>query len=69
MGYTMTNGFIVKVKEQNRDNEADIPAFPTIALPMMAIIGLALIFRRKEESDSLFLFYCCALFYPNPALP
>jgi len=44
----MTDGFIVKVKEQNRDNEADIPALPTIVLPMMAIIGLALIFRREE---------------------
>lgn len=30
------------------DNNGAIPEFPTIALPMLAIIGLALIFRRKE---------------------
>ncbi|WP_407355926.1 PEF-CTERM sorting domain-containing protein [Methanolobus sp. WCC5] len=29
-------------------NNGKIPEFPTIALPMLAIIGLALIFRRKE---------------------
>ncbi|MDP2218482.1 MAG: hypothetical protein Q8J68_14490 [Methanolobus sp.] len=30
------------------DNNGAIPEFPTIALPMLAIIWLALIFRRKE---------------------
>lgn len=28
--------------------QADIPEFPTIALPMAAIIGLAFIFRKRE---------------------
>jgi hypothetical protein len=29
-------------------DNGEIPEFPTIALPMLAIIGVALIFRRKE---------------------
>ncbi|TQD25455.1 PEF-CTERM sorting domain-containing protein [Methanolobus vulcani] len=28
--------------------QADIPEFPTIALPIAAIIGLAFIFRKRE---------------------
>ncbi|MDW7733005.1 MAG: SdrD B-like domain-containing protein [Methanolobus sp.] len=30
-------------------NTEEIPEFPTIALPMVAVIGLAFVFRRKNE--------------------
>ncbi|MDK2825298.1 MAG: hypothetical protein PWQ44_474 [Methanolobus sp.] len=30
------------------DTDGEIPEFPTIALPMIAIVGLTLLFKRRE---------------------
>ncbi len=48
---TNSNNFDVTVYKYGYDctEDAEIPEFPTIALPIVAIIGLAFIFQRKEE--------------------
>jgi hypothetical protein len=33
----------------NNNNNNEIPEFPTIALPIAAVIGIAFIFNRRKE--------------------
>ncbi|MDG6244712.1 MAG: PEF-CTERM sorting domain-containing protein [Methanolobus sp.] len=46
---TPNDGHVTVYKYGYNCPENEIPEFPTIALPMAAILGLAFIFRKKEE--------------------
>ncbi|WP_407357136.1 PEF-CTERM sorting domain-containing protein [Methanolobus sp. WCC5] len=46
---TVNNGHVTVYKYGYDCPENEIPEFPTIALPIAAILGLAFIFRKKEE--------------------
>jgi hypothetical protein len=36
-------------EEDDTGNNQEIPEFPTLALPVMAILGLAFMFQRRKE--------------------